>query len=255
MRNHGRTTNQLRSISIETNYLHYPLGSALVRFGNTWVVCSVAMEEQVPLFLRHTGRGWITSEYNMLPGSGVVRLPRGSNGRAKEIERFIGRALRSAVDLTALGSRTFTVDCDVIQADGGTRTAAVTGGFVALALALQRCQAKHLFARTPLTHQVAAVSVGLIDQTPHLDLDYTEDSRTPVDMNVVMACQGDGLQFVEVQGYGDRATFDRVQLDQILSTAEKGIQQLMSMQRQALISTDPTFEQVLSFCGVGKDDL
>lgn len=254
MRNHGRSLNQLRDISIEPNYLHYPLGSTMVRFGNTWVMCSVAMEEQVPLFLRQTGRGWITAEYSMLPGSGVVRLPRGPNGRAKEIERFIGRSLRAAVDLAALGPRTFTVDCDVIQADGGTRTAAVTGGFVALALALKRCQMQNMLPRPPMTHQVAAVSVGLIDGSPHLDLDYSEDSRTPVDMNVVMACQSQGLQFVEIQGYGDRSTFDRSQLDQILTSAEKGIQQLMQVQRQALLAADPQFEHVFSFCNAEPKD-
>lgn len=230
----GRLSNQLRSISIEPNYLRHPAGSALVRFGETWVVCTASVEERVPPFLLGTNQGWVTAEYNMIPGSGTNRVSRSPSGRGKEIERLIGRSLRAAVDRSRLGTRTFTIDCDVIQADGGTRTAAITGGFVALVLAIEQCVRKRILQKNPLTKMVAAVSVGMMKGETLLDLDYSEDSQADVDMNVVMAKQGEEANFIEVQGTAEKQAFDRNQLLVLSDLAALGITQLFQYQKQVL---------------------
>ncbi len=217
------------------------MGSALVRCGQTWVLCTASVEEQQPPFLRaqKSSSGWVTAEYSMLPGSTSTRSSRGANGRAKEIERLIGRSLRAAVDLPALGPRTVTIDCDVLQADGGTRTAAITGGYVALALCLRRLMHKGLCPGLPLRQAVAAVSVGVIDGQVCLDLPYEEDARAAVDMNIVMAQPVDGpadaaATFVEVQGTGEHGTYSRSQLDALVDAATHGLRQLFVLQTQAL---------------------
>lgn len=218
------------------------MGSALVRCGQTWVLCTASVEEQQPPFLRaqKSSSGWVTAEYSMLPGSTSTRSSRGANGRAKEIERLIGRSLRAAVALEALGPRTVTIDCDVLQADGGTRTAAITGGYVALALCLRRLVHKGLCPGLPLRQAVAAVSVGVIDGQVCLDLPYEEDARAAVDMNIVMAQPVDGLAaaaeatFVEVQGTGEHGTYSRRQLDALVDAATHGLRQLFALQTQAL---------------------
>jgi ribonuclease PH len=227
----GRRADQLRPLTIEPHYLKDPEGSALIRAGETWVLCTASVEEKVPPFLKDSGKGWVTAEYAMLPRSTNTRGSRGSNGRAKEIERLIGRSLRAAVDMTALGTRSITIDCDVLQADGGTRTAAITGGWVALALACQRLVDKNLLSRSPIIGRVAAVSVGIIDSEPRLDLPYVEDAAAEVDMNVVMA-EGDRL--VEVQGTGEHGTFDRATLISLVDLATDGIHRLFEAQAAAL---------------------
>jgi ribonuclease PH len=230
MRPDGRRPDELRPLSITPDWLKDPAGSALIRAGDTWVICTASVEEKVPPFLKDTGRGWVTGEYGMLPGSTNTRSGRQQGGRGKEIERLIGRALRASIDLTKLGQRSITIDCDVLQADGGTRTAAITGGYVALALACRRLVAKGLLAASPLLHEVAAVSVGIIDGEARLDLPYVEDSAADVDMNVVMA----GDKLVEVQGTAEHGTFDRKQLDALMDLAGAGIAQLILAQRRAL---------------------
>lgn len=218
------------------------MGSALVRCGQTWVLCTASVDEQQPPFLRaqKSSSGWVTAEYSMLPGSTTTRSSRGSNGRAKEIERLIGRSLRAAVDLPALGPRTVTIDCDVLQADGGTRTAAITGGYVALALCLRRLAHKGLCPGVPLRQAVAAVSVGVIEGQVYLDLPYEEDARAAVDMNIVMAQPvaglADGVEptFVEVQGTGEHGTYSRRQLDALVDAATRGMRELFALQAQAL---------------------
>jgi ribonuclease PH len=230
MRPDGRRPDELRPLSITPDWLKDPAGSALIRAGDTWVICTASVEEKVPPFLKDSGRGWVTGEYGMLPGSTNTRSGRQQGGRGKEIERLIGRALRASIDLTKLGSRTITIDCDVLQADGGTRTAAITGGYVALALACRRLQAKGLLPTWPLLHEVAAVSVGIVDGEARLDLPYVEDSAAEVDMNVVMA----GEKLVEVQGTAEHGTFDRKQLDALMDLAGAGIAQLIAAQRRAL---------------------
>ncbi len=246
MRSDGREAGQLRQTVIEVDYLSAPLACALVRSGSTWVLCTASVDEQVPPFLRpkpsadgqrsQPQSGWVTAEYSMLPGSTGTRSSRAPSGRSKEIERLIGRSLRQAVDLTKLGPRTITIDCDVLQADGGTRTASITGGYVALALAVKRLMAKGLIRENPLKRAIAAVSVGIIDGQAYLDLPYEEDSRAEVDMNVVMAQpQSSGEPaFVEVQGTGEHGTFSRSQLDALLGLAEGGIGTLFALQQAAL---------------------
>ncbi|MFO0578619.1 MAG: ribonuclease PH [Polyangia bacterium] len=245
MRPDGRALDALRPTTIEIDYLHAPLASALVRAGETWVLCTASVDEQQPPFLRaqKSESGWVTAEYNMLPGSTAQRTSRGANGRAKEIERLIGRSLRAAVDLMALGPRTLTIDCDVLQADGGTRTAAITGGWVALALGVHRLQRRGLIpaGRHPVQRQVAAISVGLVDGELRLDLPYLEDARAEVDMNIVMARptvpggeSGAAGSFVEVQGTGEHGTFSRGQLDGLLTLAEAGVASLFRLQDAAL---------------------
>jgi ribonuclease PH len=245
MRKDGRAASELRKTVIDVDYLTAPLACALIRSGATWVLCTASVDEQVPPFLRpkpsdgprkEPSSGWVTAEYSMLPGSTGTRSSRAPSGRSKEIERLIGRSLRAAVDLTRLGARTLTIDCDVLQADGGTRTAAITGGYVALALALRRLGQKGLLRESPLRQAVAAVSVGICDGQPYLDLPYEEDSRAEVDMNVVMAQSADlsPPSFVEVQGTGEHGTFSRQQLDALLGLAEGGIGQLLALQQSAL---------------------
>jgi len=235
-RTDGRSHDQLRPIVIEPNFLKYAEGSALVSVGNTRVLCAASIEDKVPPWMRGRGTGWITAEYAMLPRATNERTQRESTkgkigGRTHEIQRIIGRALRAIVDLKKLGEKTIWVDCDVLQADGGTRTTAITGAYVALALALRKSFDPTDAKAWPLTGQLAATSVGLIDGEVLLDLAYDEDSRAEVDMNVVMTDAG---AFVELQGTAEGAPFTRAQLDAFLARAEGGIQSLFAAQREAL---------------------
>ncbi len=235
-RTDGRSKDQLRPIVIEPNFLKYAEGSALVSMGNTRVLCAASIEDKVPPWMRGRGTGWITAEYAMLPRATNERTQRESakgkiGGRTHEIQRIIGRALRAIVDLKKLGEKTIWVDCDVIQADGGTRTTAITGAYVALALALRKSFDPADAKAWPLTAQLAATSVGLIEGEVLLDLAYDEDSRAEVDMNVVMTDAG---AFVELQGTAEGAPFTRTQLDAFLASAEGGIQSLFAAQREAL---------------------
>jgi ribonuclease PH len=233
----GRATDQLRPITLEPRYLELHPASCLVRFGRTWVLCTASVEERVPPFLEGRGRGWVTGEYGMMPGSVPDRIApaRNSGGRAEEISRLIGRALRATVDLAALGQRTVTIDCQVVQADGGTRTAAVTGGYIALELALRDLRSMGLLASDEKSRQVAAVSVGLVDGLPLLDLDRDEDARADADLNVVMT---EASAFVEVQGTAEGEPFGRAQLDALLDLAHQGIRDLLAAQRLALVSRE-----------------
>ncbi|OPA80292.1 ribonuclease PH [Paenibacillus selenitireducens] len=236
MRLNGRKTDQTRSVSITTNANKYAEGSVLIEFGDTKVICTATVDEKVPPFMKGQGKGWITAEYSMLPRATQVRNQRESargklTGRTMEIQRLIGRALRSVVDLHALGERTITLDCDVIQADGGTRTTSITGSFVAMAIAIHEIAEKHKLARFPITDFLASVSVGIINDEPMLDLNYEEDSKAKVDMNVVMTGSG---KFVEVQGTGEEAPFSREEFNQLLALGELGIQELVELQKTAL---------------------
>jgi ribonuclease PH len=231
----GRAFDALRPVTIEARPLAYAEGSALISVGNTRVLCAATIEEKIPPWLRGQGRGWVTAEYAMLPRATHERTQRESargkvGGRTHEIQRLIGRALRAVTDLRLLGERSVIVDCDVLQADGGTRTAAITGAYVALALALQRDFTPGT-PKWPLPRQIAAVSVGYVDGVAHLDLKYSEDSRAEVDMNVAMT---DGGEFVEVQGTAEARPFDRAQLDAMLALAQGGIASLFEHQRAAL---------------------
>jgi ribonuclease PH len=235
LRADGRALDALRPVSIQPRPLAYAEGSALIAVGNTRVLCAATIEEKVPPWLRGQGRGWVTAEYAMLPRATHERNQRESargkiGGRTHEIQRLIGRALRAVTDLKLLGERSVIVDCDVLQADGGTRTAAITGAYVALALALQRDFTPGT-PKWPLAGQIAAVSVGYVDGVAHLDLQYSEDSRAEVDMNVAMTDAG---AFVEVQGTAEARPFDRGQLDAMLALAEGGIASLFDFQRAAL---------------------
>ena len=227
----GRRPDELRPLSITPDWLKDPEGSALIRAGETWVICTASVEEKVPPFLKDSGKGWVTAEYAMLPRATNTRGGRQPGGRGKEIERLIGRALRASIDMAKLGPRTMTIDCDVLQADGGTRTAAITGGYVALALACRRLVAKKLIAESPLLHEVAAVSVGIIAGEARLDLPYVEDVAAEVDMNIVMTAD---RKLVEVQGTAEHGTFDRAQLDALVDLATTGVEQLIAAQRRAL---------------------
>jgi ribonuclease PH len=231
MRPDGRRPDELRPLTITPDWLKDPEGSALIKAGDTWVICTASVEERVPPFMKDSGKGWVTGEYAMLPRATNTRGGRGPNGRAKEIERLIGRALRASIDLSKLGQRTITIDCDVLQADGGTRTAAITGGWVALALAVRRLQVRGSLKASPLLGEVAAVSVGIVDGEARLDLPYAEDSVAGVDMNVVMTGAG---KLVEVQGTAEHGTFDRAELDAMVDLATGGIAQLAAAQRAAL---------------------
>lgn len=231
-----RASNALRPLIIKPHFLVHPEGSALVAFGDTQVICTASVDERVPPWLAGRGRGWVTAEYDMLPRATHSRNQRDSqkgkiNGRTQEISRLIGRSLRSVVDLTALPERTITVDCDVIQADGGTRTAAITGGYVALALAVKHLVAKGMAKPHAMTGRVAAISVGIIEGAPQLDLDYSMDSRAQVDMNVVMNGIG---SFIEVQGTGENASFTRAELDTLLDLALGALPQLQAAQDAAI---------------------
>ena len=229
----GRTPADLRPVRIEPGALAYAEGSAMIETGDTRVLCAVSVEDGVPRFLRGAGQGWLTAEYAMLPRSTLTRSPRSasSGGRAREIQRLIGRSLRAVVDLRALGERTLTVDCDVLQADGGTRTAAITGAYVALCQALDGMDARGQLSGQPLRSAVAATSVGVVDGEVLLDLCYEEDSRAEVDVNIVMTDAGD---FVEVQGTAEGAPFSRATLDAMLALGWRGIARLLAAQRDAL---------------------
>jgi len=228
----GRKLDQLRKIKITKNYLKYAEGSCLIEFGETKVICSASVEEGVPPFLKGSGKGWVTAEYGMLPRSCNTRIRREkTSGRTEEIQRLIGRSLRSVVDMEKLGERTIKIDCDVLQGDGGTRTASITGGFIALADAVLWMKKKVMIEKIPLKDYVAAISVGVFNGKPVLDLNYAEDSKAEVDMNIVMVGKG---EFVEVQGTGEHATFSRKEIDVLLKLAEKGIKELFEIQKKAL---------------------
>ena len=236
MRSDGRSPEQLRPLSIEPGYLHFADGSVLISLGNTRVICAATVEDRVPPWMRGRGTGWVTAEYAMLPQATPERNQREASkgrvgGRTHEIQRLIGRALRSVVDLNKLGERSVLVDCDVIGADGGTRTASITGAWVALNLALRRRLDPAEKKAWPIVGQIAAVSVGIVDGTPVLDLPYDEDSRAEVDMNVAMTDAGG---YVELQGTAEREPFSRAQLDGLLDLADGGIRTLFAAQRAAL---------------------
>jgi ribonuclease PH len=233
MRSDQRTANQLRETTLTPNYLMHAEGSVLIQAGNTKVICAASVEDRVPNFLRNTGKGWVTAEYGMLPRATSTRTQREASqgkvgGRTQEIQRLIGRSLRSVTNLPALGERTIWIDCDVIQADGGTRTASITGAFVALALALERLRERDVIRTIPLADYVAATSVGIVDTEPLLDLAYEDDSRAEVDMNIVKT--GDG-RFIEVQGTAEALPFGRDALMTLLDLADYGIAQLVEKQR------------------------
>jgi ribonuclease PH len=235
-RSSGRKPDQLRAVRITRGYTRNPEGSVLVEFGDTRVLCTASVEERVPPFLKESGRGWVTAEYGMLPRAtntrGEREAARGKqSGRTQEIQRLIGRSLRAVVDTAALGSRSIQIDCDVIQADGGTRTAAITGSFVALHDAVAWLMEKKLIVKSPIRDFVAAVSVGLHGGAPLLDLDYAEDSASDCDMNVVMTGAG---RFVEVQGTAEGEAFSRQELDALLGLASRGIAELIGAQKKAL---------------------
>ena len=235
MRIDGRENNELRPVRLQPGALRYPEGSCLVEFGDTRVLCAASVEDRVPPHRMDTGEGWVTAEYGMLPRAGLTRSQRESRaaprGRSQEIERLIGRSLRAVTDLRALGERTVILDCDVLQADGGTRTAAITGAFVALALAGDKLVKDRVIKRVPLREHVAAVSAGAVAGQELLDLCYTEDSRASVDLNLVLSGRG---QVVEVQSTGEAAPFPRQQLDRLIDLAAAGIRQLFELQREAL---------------------
>jgi ribonuclease PH len=236
MRPDGRAPDTLRPVTIQTGFMPNAEGSVLISLGETRVICAASFEERVPPWMRGRGTGWVTAEYSMLPRATVERTQREANkgkigGRTHEIQRLIGRALRATVDMAKLGERMITIDCDVIGADGGTRTASITGAWVALSLALRKHFDPADAKAWPLTGQIAAISVGIVDGTPVLDLPYAEDSRAEVDMNVAMTAAGG---FVELQGTAEGKTFDRAQLDTLLGLADGGIRQLFEAQRAAL---------------------
>jgi ribonuclease PH len=235
-RSDGRAATDLRPTRLTPGFLAHAEGSVLIEVGRTRVICSASVEERVPPFLRNTGKGWVTAEYGMLPRATSTRTQREATagkvgGRTQEIQRLIGRSLRSVTKMNELGERTIWIDCDVIQADGGTRTASITGGFVALALALRKLKEAGALKTLPLQDHVAATSVGVVGGTPLLDLAYDEDSKADVDMNVVKT--GDG-RFIEVQGTAEGPPFERGALDALLELADAGIKQLVSLQREIL---------------------
>jgi ribonuclease PH len=233
-RHDSRTFDQLRNTKITPNISPYAEGSSLIEVGGTKVICTASVEDKVPLFLRNKGLGWVTAEYAMLPRATNTRTQRETqrpSGRTQEIQRLIGRSLRAVVDTKVLGERQIFLDCDVIQADGGTRCASITGAYVALALACRRLVKQGIIKTNPILSEVAAISVGIIEATPILDLAYAEDSEADVDMNVV--CTGSG-KFIELQGTAEREPFSREQMDEMLILAEKGINQLFEIQRRVL---------------------
>lgn len=239
----GRKNDELRPVKIIPDYVRMPAGSALIEMGHTRVICTASVEERVPHWLHQAQlkkpekSGWITAEYSILPGAGPNRTPREAtagrkSGRTYEIQRIIGRSFRAGADLKRLGARTIWIDCDVIQADGGTRSAAVTGGFVALARALTKLEKEGIIEKSPLEEYVAAVSVGILDEKLLIDLDYEEDKKADVDLNVVMTARG---EIVEVQGTGEKDSFSRQQLTEMLDLAGRGIEELIEIQKQALL--------------------
>ncbi|KUG04503.1 ribonuclease ph [hydrocarbon metagenome] len=236
IRTNNRLNNQMRPVKISPGYVKNPDGSVLMETGDTRVLCSAMLEEKTPPFLKGSGKGWITAEYSLLPSSTNTRTSREASrgkisGRTSEIQRLIGRSIRSVVDLEKLGERTIWIDCDVIQADGGTRTASITGSFIALFMALKKYQQAGIIDEIPLKDYVAAISVGIVDGERMLDLDYIEDSSAEVDMNVVMTGNGD---FVEIQGTAEGKTFSRQDLDELLALAQKGINELIVLQKNIL---------------------
>ena len=240
-RSYGRAADGLRPIKITRGFTKNPEGSVLIEVGETRVLCTASVEEKVPPFQKGTGKGWVTAEYAMLPRATQTRTQREATkgkltGRTMEIQRLIGRALRSVVDMKKLGERTIWLDCDVLQADGGTRTASITGAYVALVDAVQYLLNKKLIKANPIVDTLAAVSVGKVLGTPVLDLDYEEDSKAEVDMNVVMTGAG---KFVEIQGTAEEVPFDRTELDQFLQLGEKGIRSLMKAQASAALTGEP----------------
>lgn len=235
-RENNRLNDELRPVNITKNYIMHPDGSVLIEVGNTKVICTAIVEDKVPPFLKGTGKGWISSEYSMIPGSTKTRKSRDINklkidGRSQEIQRLIGRSLRSVVDLDSIGERTIWIDCDVIQADGGTRTASITGGFVAMAEAIYKLYKNKEIEKMPIKSFVSAVSVGMINKETIIDLNYEEDSGADVDMNIVMTDKG---EFIEVQGTGEEATFTHNDLMNLISLATKGCQELNNIQRTVL---------------------
>lgn len=240
MRIDNRTNDELRELKIQKDFTKYAEGSVLFCAGNTWVLCNASVEERVPPFLVGTGKGWVTAEYNMLPRATSTRTQRDIsklklNGRSAEIQRLIGRALRGAVDLKALGERTITIDCDVLQADGGTRTASISGGFIALRMAVNKLLADGLLESDPIEHAVAAVSVGIVDNEAMLDLCYKEDSSAMADVNVIMTDAG---AYVEVQGTGEGRDFNRSELNALLDLADKGCAEIFAAQKKVLEETN-----------------
>lgn len=236
MRNDGRQNNQIRPIAITTHYNKHAEGSVFIEVGETKVICTATIEERVPPFMKGQGKGWVTAEYSMLPRATQVRNQRESakgkqGGRTMEIQRLIGRALRSVISLEALGERSITLDCDVIQADGGTRTTSITGAFIAMAFAIDKLAKDRNLKSYPIRDFLGAVSVGVVNEQAYLDLNYEEDSKAKVDMNVVMT--GDG-KFVEVQGTGEDSPFSRAELDELLALAEIGIKEIILEQEEAL---------------------
>ncbi|HBD63792.1 MAG TPA: ribonuclease PH [Clostridiales bacterium] len=235
-RDNRRLNDELRQVKITRNYIMHPDGSVLIEVGNTKVICTAVVEDKVPPFLKGTGKGWVSAEYSMIPGSTKTRKPRDINkgkidGRSQEIQRLIGRSLRSVVDLDAVGERTVWIDCDVIQADGGTRTASITGAFIAMADAFYGLLSRNEIEKMPVKAFVSAVSVGIGKGEAILDLCYEEDSSADVDMNIVMTNKG---EFVEIQGTGEEATFTRDELMNLISLASKGCEELYKLQREAL---------------------
>ena len=248
MRQDGRAVDQLRPVRMTRNFLRYPEGSVLIEMGHTKVICTATVEERVPPFMRGQGKGWVTAEYGMLPRATEARNQREATkgrpaGRTMEIQRLVGRALRSVVDLEVLGERTIWLDCDVIQADGGTRTASITGAYLAMVDALANLVRQGIISRFPVQDFLAAVSVGVVDGQVMLDLAYDEDSRASVDMNVVMTGMG---KYVEVQGTGEAAPFTQAQMDLMLRYATSGITELIRIQRETIWEYLPLFESVTS---------
>lgn len=254
MRFDGRQTSELRQVKITPHYIKHAEGSVLIEVGDTKVICTATVEEKVPPFMKGQGKGWITAEYSMLPRATQVRNQRESakgklGGRTMEIQRLIGRSLRSVVKMEALGERTITLDCDVIQADGGTRTTSITGAFVAMAFALNKLMTDKKISRFPIDDFLASVSVGVVNGLTCLDLKYEEDSAAKVDMNVVMTGGG---KFVEVQGTGEESPFSREELDQLLVLAESGIQSMIELQKQSLGAIADLIGQGASAHGTAK---
>lgn len=236
MRVDQRKNDELRPLKIQKDFTKYAEGSVLFCAGNTWVLCNASVEDRVPPFLADTGKGWVTAEYNMLPRATATRNSRDIsklklNGRSAEIQRLIGRALRGAIDTELLGERTITIDCDVLQADGGTRTASISGGFLALRLAVNKLLAEGILTQDPIRHAVAAVSVGIVDNEPMLDLCYTEDSGAMADVNVIMTDAGG---FVEIQGTGEGRDFTETELSRLISLAKKGCSEIFAAQKKVL---------------------
>jgi ribonuclease PH len=232
----GRQKDQIREVEITTDYLMHPEGSVLIKVGNTKVICTATIEEKVPQFMKGAGKGWVTAEYAMLPRATQVRTVREAargkqGGRTQEIQRLIGRSLRAIIDLGLMGERTIFIDCDVIQADGGTRTASITGAFVACALAFGKLLAQGKIKKMPFKNYMAATSVGRVEREVVLDLCYEEDVKAEVDLNLVMTAAG---EFIEVQGTGEEAAFSKAELEQMLTIGEKGISQLIAVQKEAL---------------------